>query len=112
MTMQAAYAHSLSSPFLTPSFSIPNNDALNLREAVSKISISLDQTVMRFMESYRERHHAKSRSQVVDEALRLLERQESERLLEQAYAESAAEDAIVNAEFEGTLMDGLEHETW
>ena len=103
MTMKVNYAHSLA---------VPSNESLNLREAVSKISISLDQTVMRFMESYRERHQAKSRSQVVDEALRLLERQESERLLEQAYAESATEDAIVNAEFEGALMDGLEHETW
>ena len=101
--MQLNYAHSLVAP---------RNDSLMFREAVSKISISLDQTVMRFMESYRKRHQAKSRSQVVDEALRLLERQESERLLEQAYTESAAEDAMVNAEFETALMDGLEHEAW
>jgi Arc/MetJ-type ribon-helix-helix transcriptional regulator len=112
MTMQAIYAHPLASPFSTPSFPQPSNDALNLREAVSKISISLDQTVMRFMESYRARHQAKSRSQVVDEALRLLERQESDRLLEQEYLESAEQDRIIMAEFDHTAMDGLEHETW
>ena len=110
--MQAAYAHPLASPFITPAYPMPSSEPLNLRETVSKISISLDQTVMRFMESYRERHQAKSRSQVVDEALRLLERQESERLLEQEYLESAEQDRIIMAEFDYTAMDGLEHETW
>jgi Arc/MetJ-type ribon-helix-helix transcriptional regulator len=101
--MQAVYP--------TPNAQLPA-DSLNIKATVSKISISLDQTIMGFMESYRQRHQTKSRSQVVDEALRLLEQREQERLLEEEYAASAPEDRIVLKDFEHTMMDGLEHEAW
>jgi len=95
----------------TPNFGLPV-DSLNMKATVSKISISLDQTIMGFMESYRQRYQAKSRSQVIDEALRLLAQREQERLLEEEYAASAPEDRIVLKDFEHTTMDGLAHEAW
>jgi Arc/MetJ-type ribon-helix-helix transcriptional regulator len=97
--------------YSAPNFQLPA-DSLNIKATVSKISISLDQAIMGFMESYRQRYQTKSRSQVVDEALRLLEQREQERVLEEEYAASAPEDRIVLKEFEHTMMDGLEHEAW
>lgn len=77
-----------------------------------KISVSLDPVTMKFIETYLKRHSEKSRSQVVSEALRLLQRQEQEAQLEAAYAMSAAPDRLIAAEFSGTDNDGLDHEAW
>ena len=67
---------------------------------------------MKFVNAYLKRHTKKSRSQVVGEALRLLQRQEQEAHLESAYAQSAAADRLIAAEFSGADNDGLEHEAW
>ncbi len=77
-----------------------------------KISISLDSGVMQFVESYLKRHRGKNRSQVVSEALRLLQQQEREVELAAAYAMSASADKELAMEFAKTDRDGLGNETW
>ena len=77
-----------------------------------KISVSLDPVTMKFIETYLKRHGEKSRSQVIGEALRLLQRQEQEAQLEACYAMSAAPDRLIAAEFSGADNDGLDHEAW
>ena len=77
-----------------------------------KISISVPQKVMEFIEEYKISHQCKSRSQVIEEALALLR----ERDLELAYrdcrdAEKSNPTAIAN-ECNATNSDGLAHETW
>lgn len=77
-----------------------------------KISISLDLGTMKFIEAYLKRHAAKNRSQVVGEALKLLQRQEQEAQLEAAYSLSAATDKLIAAEFSSAASDGLDDEAW
>lgn len=77
-----------------------------------KISISLDAGTMKFIDAYLKRHPGKSRSQVVAEALRQLQRRELESQLESAYAQSATSDRLIAAEFSGADNDGLDHEAW
>ena len=81
-------------------------------QLAQKISISLDPAVMQFMEAYLARTASKSRSSVVNEALRLLEQRERERALELAYRQSAPSDLLLAQEFQGSLNDGLADETW
>ena len=77
-----------------------------------KISISLDRVTMKFIETYLKRHGGKRRSQVIAEALRLLQRQEQAAQLEAAYAMSAVPDRLIAAEFSGADNDGLVQEAW
>ena len=85
---------------------------IGVRMLAQKISISLDPATMKFVETYCARHRGKNRSQVVSEALRLLQRQEQETQLEAAYAASAASDRLIAAEFSSADNDGLDHEAW
>lgn len=77
-----------------------------------KISVSLDLGLMQFIDAYLKRHHEKNRSQVIGDALRLLQRQEQEAQLEAAYSMSAASDRLIAAEFASADNDGLDHEAW
>lgn len=77
-----------------------------------KISVSLDLGTMKFIEAYLKRHSVKNRSQVVGEALKLLQRQEQEAQLEAAYAMSAATDKLIAAGFSSANSDGLDDEAW
>jgi len=70
-----------------------------------KISISLPPEMMAFIEHYQESTGSKSRSQVIVEALSLLQKQE----LEKAYREASAE---VDEAWENAVGDGLGDETW
>ena len=70
-----------------------------------KLSISLPPRVVRFIEHYKVAKGCKSRSQVIEEALALLQ----ERELEEAYREASQE---VDADWEVTVADGLTDETW
>lgn len=70
-----------------------------------KISISLSEPLMRFVEHYRIAHQCKTRSQVFEEALALLR----ERELEGAYREADQES---DAAWEITSSDGLTDEAW
>ena len=72
---------------------------------VAKLSISLPETLVKFMEDYKVTHHCKSRSQVVEVALQLLREQE----LESAYRESSQE---IDLDWELTVADGLTDEAW
>ena len=77
-----------------------------------KISVSLDLGLMQFVDAYLKRHREKNRSQVIGDALRLLQRQEQEAQLEAAYSMSAASDRVIAAEFSHADNDGLDHEAW
>lgn len=70
-----------------------------------KLSISLLPETVAFIEAYRESHAIKSRSQVVELALRKLREQE----LESAYREASGETDPV---WEQTAADGLNDEAW
>lgn len=70
-----------------------------------KISISLSEPLVRFVEQYRIAHQCKTRSQVFEEALDLLRARE----LELAYREADQEN---DAAWEITSSDGLTDEAW
>ncbi|WP_013322884.1 hypothetical protein [Gloeothece verrucosa] len=70
-----------------------------------KISISLPPSLLTFIEDYKVAKGCQSRSQVILEALELLQ----ERELEQAYREASFE---VEDAWEVTVGDGLKDETW
>ncbi len=69
---------------------------------VEKVSVSLPQDLLRFVERYQKRARKRSRSEVFEEALKLLRA----KALESEYADAAQEfDAT---QWEGTAGDGLE----
>ncbi len=70
-----------------------------------KISVSLPAEAMSFLESYRQMHAIKSRSQVIELALRSLREKE----LEEAYRAASNE---VDPAWDATNTDGLHYETW
>ena len=70
-----------------------------------KLSISLPAALMQFIEDYKQAHHCKSRTVVIEEAIELLRQKE----LENAYREASRE---VDPDWEATTMDGLADETW
>jgi hypothetical protein len=59
----------------------------------------------RVIDAYRTAHAIKSRSQVIEQALRRLREDD----LESAYREASAADA---PDWDTTTGDGLSHETW
>ncbi len=70
-----------------------------------KFSISLPLEMVKFIEHYKNETGCSSRSQVISEALHLLQLRE----LEQAYQEASLE---TDQAWETTVGDGLSHETW
>lgn len=71
-----------------------------------KLSISLPQQQCEFIEHYLIVHHLKSRSEVIKEAVYLLQQKQ----LEAYYSEANQE---IDLAYENTSLDGLdEHETW
>lgn len=71
-----------------------------------KLSISLPQQQYEFVENYQAEHHYKTRSEVIREALRLLQQTQ----LEACYREASQE---IDDAFDITTSDGLEEdETW
>lgn len=70
-----------------------------------KLSVSLPAGLVGFIEQYRSSHALKTRSQVISEALELLRQRE----LETAYREASLE---TDQDFDITLTDGLNDETW
>lgn len=71
-----------------------------------KLSISIPEPLYEFLESYQEERHYKTRSAVVNDALKLLRQAQ----LEACYREANEE---LNDDFEQTTGDGLEeNETW
>ena len=76
-------------------------------QLTQKISISLDPSILGFIDRYALEHAAKGRSAVVAKALRLLQLTEEESLLAEAYAQSASQDKLVASDFAAALSDGL-----
>ena len=72
---------------------------------IQKISISLPKPLYDFIGRYQETHCCKSRSEVVNQALHLLQ----QRQLESCYKEANQE---IDHELEVTAFDGLDNETW
>jgi antitoxin ParD1/3/4 len=73
--------------------------------SAAKLSVSIPDSLAGFVEHYRKRRGLKSRSQVFEEALRLLRSQE----LEAAYRDATSEAEKV---WETAISDGLSDETW
>ena len=73
--------------------------------SVEKISISLPSSLIQFLETYKTTYQYKSRSQVIEKALKQMQEQE----LEQAYKEANQE---IDAAWDLTVADGLADETW
>ena len=71
-----------------------------------KLSISLPQRQCEFIENYQIEHHLKSRSEVIKEAIDLLQQIK----LEACYREANQE---IDPTYENTSLDGIEeNETW
>lgn len=71
-----------------------------------KLSISLPYDEVAFIETYQKLHHLKTRSEVIKEALRVLQQTQ----LEACYQEANHE---IDTSFEICDSDGIdEHETW
>lgn len=72
--------------------------------SVAKLSVSLPDSLAGFIESYRKKRGL-NRSQVFEEAVKLLRSRE----LEAAYREASSESDQV---WESTVADGLSDEAW
>jgi antitoxin ParD1/3/4 len=73
---------------------------------VQKISVSLPQQQYEFVENYQVEHHYKTRSEVIKDALNLLQQVQ----LEQYYQEANQE---LDSDFDTTISDGIEeNEPW
>lgn len=71
-----------------------------------KISISVPANLVEFVASYQEEHHCRTRSEVIVQALRLLQRSQ----LEACYHEANSE---LDNDFDSTIGDGIDdHEAW
>ena len=71
----------------------------------AKLSVSLPRSLVGFVETYRKRRGLKSRSQVFEEAVKLLRSRE----LEAAYSEANSE---IDNVWDNAISDGLSDETW
>lgn len=70
-----------------------------------KISVSIPKPLFDFIDEYQEIHHCNSRSEVINQALYLLQQMQ----LRDAYKEAEAE---IDHTFDITAGDGVENETW
>jgi antitoxin ParD1/3/4 len=71
----------------------------------AKLSISLPDSLAGFVENYRKKRGLRSRSEVFEEAVKLLQSRE----LEEAYREAETE---CDPAWEAVSADGLSDETW
>ena len=72
---------------------------------VEKLSISIPDSALQFVERYRKTHAIKTRSEVIQEALALLR----ERELDAAYREASVE---FDTDWDRASSDGLTDEAW
>ena len=77
-----------------------------------KLSVSVDAPLVAFMAAYQLKAGLKSRSAVIEDALKLLAEREAEADLAVAYAASAVQDLAMAREAQATYNDGLGHEAW
>lgn len=72
---------------------------------VHKVTISIPHQLYEFVEQYQSHHDCKSRSEVVSAALELLQQKQ----LQADYLEANNE---LTDDFDATIADGLDDETW
>lgn len=77
-----------------------------LRMNVTKLSVSLDPTRISFIEQYQTSHAVRTKSEVVDRALELLQQEELKHQYAAAYQEW--KDAGEEIHWDSSLADGLE----
>lgn len=88
------------------SSSISSKKGVLMHAHAQKLSISLPQQQFDFVADYQSQHHYKSRSDVIQKALRLLQQMQ----LTHYYREANSE---IDDAFEITLNDGIDdNETW
>ena len=81
-----------------------------LRMNVAKLSVSLDPRKLEFISKYQQTHGVRTKSEVVERAIKLLEHEELKTQYAQAYSEWAqsGEETV----WDVTSADGLEPEDW
>ena len=72
---------------------------------VEKLSVSLPLALTHFIDEYQSAHACKSKSEVIQVAIRLLRQKE----LEESYRQANKE---IDPAFDITSADGLDDETW
>jgi metal-responsive CopG/Arc/MetJ family transcriptional regulator len=77
-----------------------------------KFSVSIESKLVGFISAYQAKTGHKSRSAVVEEALRLLAERDAEAELAAAYAASSVQDLAMAQEAQNSYNDGLSHEAW
>lgn len=70
---------------------------------IAKLSVSIDQQLLTFLEGYQQKYQIKAKSEVISEALRLLR----ERELESQYAAAMQEWKQESEVWEAVVGDGL-----
>lgn len=73
---------------------------------IAKLSVSIDQQLLTFLEDYQQKYHIKAKSEVISEALRLLREKE----LESQYAAAMQEWKQEYEVWEAVTGDGLRGE--
>lgn len=78
---------------------------------IAKMSVSVDEELVRFVERYQTAHEVRTKSEVVERALQLLRDEELIQQYMEAFKEWRESDDV--ALWDATLADGLERdETW
>lgn len=72
---------------------------------VEKLSVSLPSPLVCFIDEYQAAHACKSKSEVVQKAIKLLQQKELENFYRQAEGE-------IDPAWDITIADGLDDETW
>ncbi len=72
---------------------------------VHKVTISISESLFKFIELYQTAHQFKNRSEVISRALRLLQQKQLE-------ADYLAANQEIGEEFDISAGDGLDDETW
>lgn len=70
-----------------------------------KLSITLSPTLVHFIKEYQKSHDLHSKSEVIQEALRILRQKDLEN-------EYLAANKEIDSTFDITVRDGLDDETW
>ena len=82
---------------------------------VAKLSVSLDPRKLEFISKYQQTHGVRTKSEVVERAIKLLEHEELKTQYAQAYSEWAAsgEETVWDvSSADGLETSGLEAEDW
>lgn len=76
-----------------------------MKTNAEKLSITLPSSLAQFIREYQAEHDRMNKSEVIQEAVKLLRK----KTLEHEYMQANAE---IDSDFDAILSDGLEDETW